>query len=90
MGNLLLVTSGFSLLKLDLKVLLIVSKHVLWPKVTPKSLGWIMVILFSSGEDGFYTFIYCHGGSSKVTSLSTRCYKCILQWRFARRNLYGM
>jgi len=25
---------------------LIVSKHVLWPKVTPKSLGWIMVILF--------------------------------------------
>jgi len=46
LGNLLFVAGGFLLLKLDLMVLLIVSKHVLWPKVTPKSSGWIMVILF--------------------------------------------
>jgi len=45
--NLLLVADGFLLLKLNLIVLLIVSKHVLWPKVTPKSLGWIMAKMAS-------------------------------------------
>ena len=73
LGNLLLVAGGCLLSKLDLMVLLIASKLVLWPKVIVKFLGWIMEIPFPRDKDGFCSFIYRHGYSSTMASLSTRC-----------------
>jgi len=72
----LLVLGGSLPSKLVMMVLLIVSKLVLWPKVTHKFLVWTMAILFSNDKDGFYSLNYSNRCSATMNFLPTKCQKC--------------
>jgi len=73
LGNLLLVAGGCLLLKLDLMVLLIASKLSCDQRLYLNFWVGLWRYLFSRGKDGFYSFIYRHGCSSTMASLSTGC-----------------